>query len=102
MRTLRSTTLGLLLLGATAWAGDFSFEPVSGLPEGLPAATAELLSADGVAVKGSDGEVVARYWGRKTPFEGQPASGFGIRFDTIPRGCADRGGEFPRERLGLS
>ncbi len=87
MRTLRSLSICFLLAAASAFAADYTSETVSGLPEGLPEATANMLNPDGVAVKDGGGKLVATYWGRKTDFEGTPASGFGIRFDTIPEGA---------------
>lgn len=98
MKRLESITLGLLLAAAltgAAAAGEFTHEVVSGAPEGLPEATAELVTADGIEVKDPDGKVVARYWGREAAFEGEPAEGFGIRFDSIPEGALIAVVEFP-------
>lgn len=95
MRMLRSLFLGVSLFAAVAIAEDFSHEAVAGPPDGLAEATAAMLAEEGVAVKHSGGEVVARYWGRKTDFEGEPAGGFGIRFDTIPEGALIAVVEFP-------
>ena len=106
MQILRSVVLGVSLFAALGWAGDFSHEAVDGPPEGLPEATAPLLSPEGVAIKDSSGAVVARYWGRKTAFEGEAASGFGIRFDTIPEGALiavvhfpDKGSDFREQPI---
>jgi hypothetical protein len=75
-----------LALAATSFAGDFSFDKV-GPAEEAPAAIKALLHDEGYAVKESGGQVIARYWGRKEAFEGEPSKGFGIRYDFIPEGA---------------
>lgn len=97
MRTniLRSICFGLALLivlpgliAVPGLAADFSAEAAGPAPsEGVPAAVAGLLQADGVRVKDPAGKVVAELWGRKAALEGEPAAGFGIRFDNIPEGA---------------
>jgi hypothetical protein len=83
-RTLTLT----LAFAAVAAASGFTMEKTGGPPaDGLPAGLAELLAAEGVAVKDSSGKTVAEYWGREAPFEGEPVSGFGIRYDSIPEGA---------------
>ncbi|MBI1357352.1 MAG: hypothetical protein GC160_23670 [Acidobacteria bacterium] len=73
-------------VGATAVAADFTYEKI-GAPADAPEAIKAMLYPEGVAVKGPNGQVIAEYWGRQTPFEGQPSSGFGIRYDFIPEGA---------------
>ena len=101
MNTLQSR-IALPILAAAlslpAFGAKFSMEKC-GAPEGVPAAA--LVAEEGVAVKGADGAVVARYWGRKSEFEGTPAGGFGIRYDFIPEGAlialvefTDKGSDF--------
>lgn len=97
MRTnvLRTICFGLAALIALpglaavpGLAADFSVEAAGAAPsEGVPAAVAALLQPDGVRVKDPAGKVVAELWGRKAAFEGNPSSGFGIRFDNIPEGA---------------
>ena len=77
--------LGFALTAGLAGA-DFSYEKV-GAPAEAPEAIASLVHDEGYAVKDPNGEVVARYWGRKEAFEGEPSSGFGIRYDFIPEGA---------------
>jgi hypothetical protein len=89
----------LPLVSLPAPAADFSVEAAGPAPtEGVPAAVAGLLQADGVRVKGPDGTVAAELWGRKAAFEGKPAAGFGIRFDNIPEGALIGLIRFPENR----
>ena len=67
-------------------AQEYSAEAGAPLPDGVPAATAELVAQEGVSVK-AGGTVVASFWMRSAPFEGEPASGFGVRFDNLPEGA---------------
>lgn len=91
MRAIRFRVIPVLLaLGLTVplAAADFTAEPAGAPPsEGVPEGVLTMLQGDGVRVKGPDGKVMAEYWGRATPFSGDPASGFGIRFDNIPAGA---------------
>jgi len=90
MRTniLRTIYVGLaILIALPALAADFTAESAGAPPADTPDAIKAMLQAEGVRVKGPDGKVVAEYWGRKTAFEGTPASGFGIRFEKIPEGA---------------
>lgn len=101
----------IFLLGILAvlplTAADFTAEPAGEIPaEGLPEDLVAMLSSEGVRVKGPDGKVVAEFWGRKTPFEGEPVSGFGIRFETIPEGALvglarfpESGSDFREQRI---
>jgi len=77
--------LGLAVAASLAGA-DFSYEKV-GAPTEAPAAITALLHEEGYAIKDPDGAVIARYWGRKAAFEGEPSAGFGIRYDFIPEGA---------------
>ncbi len=76
-----------LLLALPLAAADFSTEPGVALPDAVPAGVKALVNPAGITVKGPDGKVNAEYWVRKAPFEGDPASGFGIRMKTIPEGA---------------
>lgn len=77
-----------LALAWAASAADLSFEAAGAPPsEGVSAAVVAAVESDGVRVKASDGRVVVEYWARKEGFSGEPAAGFGIRFDTIPEGA---------------
>ena len=95
--TLRTIYIGLaLLIALPALAADFSAESAGPPPvDGVPEAVRGMLHADGVRVKGPDGKVIAEYWGREASFEGDPASGFGIRFETIPEGALIGLARFP-------
>lgn len=77
-------------------AQKFTAAAGASLPDSVPAATRELLAADGVAVQSGD-VVVASFWMRNAPFEGEPASGFGVRFDNIPEGAFLGVMEFPEK-----
>jgi hypothetical protein len=55
-------------------------------PSEIPQAVRDLVQAEGVQVKNGD-KIVAEYWARKEAFTGNPVSGFGIRFKTIPEGA---------------
>jgi hypothetical protein len=85
MHHIRTLALFVCALGVPAFAGSFSMEKAAA-PEGAPEAAAAMVAEEGVSVKSGDA-VVARYWGRKSAFEGTPSSGFGIRYDTIPEGA---------------
>ena len=73
------------VVAATSLGADFSSEQV-GAPADAPEAIRALLNEEGYAIKDPDGKVIANYWGRKEAFEGEPSSGFGIRYDFIPEG----------------
>ena len=105
---LRTIQIGLaLLMALPVFAADFSVESAGAAPsEGVPEAVAGLLLADGVRVKGPDGKIVAEFWGRKAAFEGDPVSGFGIRFDWIPEGALvglvrfpEKGSDYREQRI---
>ena len=85
MNRLLTASLVAVALCAPLFGASFSMEKAAA-PEGVSPELAAVVAAEGVAVK-SGGKVVAEYWGRKTPFEGTPSSGFGIRYDTIPEGA---------------
>lgn len=78
--------LGALALLPAGLAQKYTAEGGAPLPDSVPEATRELVAAEGVAVKSGD-EVVMRFWMRTAPFEGDPASGFGVRFDNVPEGA---------------
>ena len=75
-------------------AQEFVAESGATVPESVPDATRELVATDGISVKSGD-VVVARFWMRSAPFEGEPASGFGVRFDNVPEGAFLGLVEFP-------
>jgi len=77
-----------LLLAAPVWAADFSVEPAGAPPsDGVDASVVAAVAKEGTRVKGPDGKAVIEFWGRAVPFEGQPVSGYGIRYETIPHGA---------------
>ncbi len=78
-----------------AVAEEFSFEAGAALPESVPEAARALVAEEGVSVKSGDAAVVS-FWMRAAPFEGEPAGGFGIRFDNIPEGAFLGVLEFPQ------
>ena len=71
---------------ATLLGADFSYDKVGAAAE-APEAIRILLNEEGYAIRDPDGTVIAHYWGRKEAFEGEPSSGFGIRYDFIPEGA---------------
>jgi hypothetical protein len=91
----RSCIARFLLLGSAALlaavsvsAADFTIDKAGAPPtEGVPPAAITIVASEGVAVKDSGGKIVAEFWMRTTPFEGEGPSGLGIRFDTIPVGA---------------
>ncbi len=91
MRRVRVQAIGCLLsllVTASTWAANFSVEAAGAPPaDGIPAALSGMLQADGVRVKGPDDKLVGEYWGRKEAFTGDPISGYGIRFDSLPEGA---------------
>lgn len=78
--------LGALALLPAALAQKYTVETGASLPDAVPDATRRLVAAEGVSVKAGDTAVV-RVWMRMAPFEGAPASGFGVRFDNVPEGA---------------
>ena len=78
--------LGALALLPAGLAQKYTAEGGAPLPDSVPDATRALVGAEGIAVKSGD-EVVMRLWMRAAPFEGDPASGFGVRFDNVPEGA---------------
>ena len=88
VRVRQTVCLLSLFIVASVAGADFSAEAAGPPPsDGVPEALGAMLHADGVRVKGPDGKIVAEYWGRKEAFMGDPISGFGIRFDSIPEGA---------------
>jgi hypothetical protein len=79
--------VAVLLLVLPLAAADFSTEPGVPAPDGVPDAVKALVNPEGIVVKGPDGKVNVQIWPRKAAFEGDPASGFGIRMKTIPEGA---------------
>lgn len=97
--------LAALLALASAGAADFSVLPGAPLPEAVPEATRGMVAQEGVSVQSGDAAVV-RFWMRTAPFDGDPASGFGVRFDNIPEGAflgvvefPDRGSDFREQAV---
>lgn len=97
--------LAAFLVLAQAGAADFSVLPGAPLPESVPEATRGMVAQEGVAVQSGDAAVV-RFWMRTAPFDGDPASGFGVRFDNIPEGAflgvvefPDRGSDFREQAV---
>ncbi len=77
-------------------AGEYRAEAGASLPDSVPAATRELVRSEGVTVRSGE-DPVARFWMRDVPFDGEPASGFGVRFDNVPEGAFLGVMEFPDE-----
>ena len=65
-------------------------------PDSVPEATRQMIAEASVDVNAGD-VVVARFWMRTAPFEGDPASGFGVRFDNVPEGAFLGVMEFPEK-----
>lgn len=93
------------LVLAQAGAADFAVRPGAPLPEAVPEATRDMVAQEGVSVQSGDAAVV-RFWMRTAPFDGDPASGFGVRFDNIPEGAflgvvefPDRGSDFREQAV---
>ena len=79
-----------------ALAADFVAEAGAAVPEAVPDATRELVVPEGVTVRAGD-VAVATFWMRSAAFEGDPASGFGVRFDNVPEGAFLGVVEFPEK-----
>ena len=92
---IRPVVAAAFLAVPLAVADDFSFEAGVALPESIPEAARALLAQEGVSVQSGDSAVVS-FWMRSAPFDGEPASGFGIRFDNIPEGAFLGVLEFPQ------
>ena len=56
------------------------------------------IQSPGVRVSGPDGKSVAEFWGRSTPFSGEPVVEYGVRFETIPEGAFLGVARFPEKR----
>ena len=97
-RTFAIGTVAAALLAASSptLAQQFVAESGAALPASVPAAMRELVAVDGVTVK-AGGVDVARFWMRSAPFEGEVASGFGVRFDNVPEGAFLGVVEFPEK-----
>jgi hypothetical protein len=77
-----------VLLAVPLWAADFAIESAGAPPsDGVDASVVAAVAKEGTRVKGPDGKTVIEFWGRAVPFDGQPASGYGIRYDSIPHGA---------------
>lgn len=107
MRFSGAATIALTAILALAQAGaaDFSILPGAPLPESVPEAARGMVAQEGVSVQSGDAAVV-RFWMRTAPFDGDPASGFGVRFDNIPEGAflgvvefPDRGSDFREQAV---
>jgi hypothetical protein len=85
--SLAASICAVLALTLPLAAADFSTEPGAPLPASVPDSVKALLHPEGITVKNPDGKINAEYWVRQAPFEGDPASGFGIRMKTIPEGA---------------
>ena len=82
-------TAALLAFGLLAplpSSAALSQESAGPPPAEASQAAKDLVQADGVRVK-SGAKVLGEYWARKAAFTGDPVSGFGIRFKTIPEGA---------------
>lgn len=77
-----------------AFAQEFTAEAGAPAPDAVPEATRQMIASEGVTVKAGDVAVVS-FWMRSAPFEGEPAGGFGVRFDNVPEGAFLGVLEFP-------
>ena len=89
-------TAALFLALPPALAQEYVAESGSALPDAVPEAVRELVAEEGVTVRSGD-VVVASFWMRSAPFDGEPASGFGVRFDNVPEGAFLGVVEFPEK-----
>ncbi len=90
------TVVGALALLPQAVAENFTAVPGAPAPEAVPEATRQMIASEGVTVKAGDVAVVS-FWMRSAPFEGDPAGGFGVRFDNVPEGAFLGVLEFPEK-----
>jgi len=88
--------LGLGLLAPQA-AAQVTAESAGAPPEDLPEAVLEMVASEGVRVQDADGKVLGEFWPRTAAYDGEPVSGFGIRFSTIPEGAFLGVVRFPEE-----
>ncbi len=106
---LRSVATLAFLLGLwlPAGAGEFQIGSADPLPgDQVSEAVRSAIKSPGVRVNGPDGKPVAEFWGRSTPFGGEPVVEFGARFDTIPEGAflgvarfPEKGSDFRRQNV---
>lgn len=83
-----ATLVAAVLMAVPVWAADFTIEPAGAPPsDGVGASVVASVAKEGTRVKGPDGKAVIEFWGRAVPFEGEPVSGYGIRYETIPHGA---------------
>ena len=83
-----ATLIFVLGLSLPSVAGEFRIAPADPLPEDKISETIRsTIMSQGVRVNGPDGKSVAEFWGRSTPFSGEPVVEFGVRFETIPEGA---------------
>lgn len=96
MRLIRATwtVVATLALTPQAFAEGFTAGSGGPAPESVPDTTRQMIAPEGVTVKDGDVAVVT-FWMRSAPFEGEPASGFGVRFDNVPEGAFLGVLEFP-------
>jgi hypothetical protein len=96
MRLIRATwtVVATLALTPQAFAEGFTAGSGGPAPESVPDTTRQMIAPEGVTVKAGDVAVVT-FWMRSAPFEGELASGFGVRFDNVPEGAFLGVLEFP-------
>jgi hypothetical protein len=96
MRLIRATwtVVATLALTPQAFAEGFTAGSGGPAPESVPDITRQMIAPEGVTVKAGDVAVVT-FWMRSAPFEGELASGFGVRFDNVPEGAFLGVLEFP-------
>ena len=104
----RAATLVFLLgLSLPGVAGEFRIAPADPLlGDQVSETIRSTIMSKGVRVNGPDGKSVAEFWGRSTPFSGEPVVEFGVRFETIPEGAflgiarfPEKGSDFRRQTV---
>ena len=98
MRLMSATwaVAAALALLPHALAEKYTVELGAPAPESLAEATRNMIASDGVTVK-VGGVAVVSFWMRSAPFDGEPAGGFGVRFDNVPEGAFLGVLEFPEK-----
>lgn len=88
MRTICRNLLSMLAVAAILplTAASFKTEVGPAPVDAIPEATKAMIASEAVSVKSGD-KVIAQFWMRTAPFEGDPVAGFGVRYDALPEGA---------------